>query len=168
MQVVEAKPVNLSAVVGAAVEMVRQHPACLDTTRIDVRHSEVSVDGDEDLLHRVVANLVLNAIQASDGQADIGVEVRRAAPGEVPPDLQAGGVVLLRVFDNGPGIPDDLRERLFDPFVTGRVGGSGLGLAIVQRAVEAHRGAVLVDSTPGKGSDFRIFIPVGTTDEAAA
>jgi two-component system sensor histidine kinase PilS (NtrC family) len=166
VQVVEATPVNLSEVVGAAVQMVRQHPDCPDPTRIDVRPSEVSVDGDEDLLHRVVANLVLNAVQASDGQADIGVEVRAAGPGEVPPEFQAGGVILLRVFDNGPGIPDELRERLFDPFVTGRAGGSGLGLAIVQRAVEAHRGAVLVDSTPGEGSDFRIFIPESSTNEA--
>ena len=163
VQVVETNPVDLSKVVKAAVEMVRQHPDCPDTTHIDVRRSEASVEGDEDLLHRVVVNLVLNAVQASEGQADVGVEVRRAKFGEVPPALQAEGAVLLRVFDNGPGIPEELREKLFDPFVTGRVGGSGLGLAIVQRAVEAHRGAVLVDSTPGQGSDFRIFIPVATT-----
>jgi two-component system, NtrC family, sensor histidine kinase PilS len=168
VQVVEAKPVDLSKVVEGAVEMVRQHPDCPDTIHIDLRHSEALVQGDEDLLHRVVANLVLNAVQASEGQADVGVEVRHAQVGEVPPDLQAEGAVLLRVFDNGPGIPEELREKLFDPFVTGRVGGSGLGLAIVQRAVEAHRGAVLVDSTPGQGSDFRIFIPVGTTGEAMA
>ncbi len=163
VQVVETNPVDLSKVVKAAVEMVRQHPDCPDTTHIDVRRSEAPVEGDEDLLHRVVVNLVLNAVQASEGQADVGVEVRRAKFGEVPPALQAEGAVLLRVFDNGPGIPEELREKLFDPFVTGRVGGSGLGLAIVQRAVEAHRGAVLVDSTPGQGSDFRIFIPVATT-----
>ncbi len=114
-------------------------------------------------MHRVVVNLVLNAVQASEGQADIGVEVRRAEAAEVPPTLQVDGAILLGVFDNGPGIPVELREKLFDPFVTGRVGGSGLGLAIVQRAVEAHRGVVLVDSTPGQGSDFRIFIPVATT-----
>lgn len=167
VQMVEAKPVNLSKVVETAVEMVRQHPDCPDTTRIDMRCGEATVEGDEDLLHRVVVNLVLNAVQASEGQADIGVEVRRAQVGEVPPALQAEATVLLRVFDNGPGIPEELRDKLFDPFVTGRVGGSGLGLAIVQRAVEAHGGAVLVDSTPGQGSDFRIFIPVGTMGEAA-
>ena len=168
VQVVEEKPVDLSKVVEAAVEMVRQHPDCPDTTHIDLLRGEASVEGDEDLLHRVVVNLVLNAVQASEGQADIGVEVRRAEAAEVPPTLQVDGTILLRVFDNGPGIPVELREKLFDPFVTGRVGGSGLGLAIVQRAVEAHRGVVLVDSTPGQGSDFRIFIPAGTTDEAAA
>ena len=168
VQVVEEKPVDLSKVVEAAVEMVRQHPDCPDTTRIDLLRGEASVEGDEDLLHRVVVNLVLNAVQASEGQADIGVEVRRAEAAEVPPTLQVDGTILLRVFDNGPGIPVELREKLFDPFVTGRVGGSGLGLAIVQRAVEAHRGVVLVDSTPGQGSDFRIFIPAATTGEAAA
>ncbi len=61
--------------------------------------------------------------------------------------------------DNGPGIPEEIRDRLFDPFVSGRAGGSGLGLAIVQRAVEAHRGLVLVESGPGTGTTFTIFLP---------
>ncbi len=162
------KPVDLGEIVSAAVDVVRQHPDCPASTRIDVRCTRASVMGDEDLLHRVVVNLVLNAVQATEGDSDVGVEVREATVSEVPPPLHVEGTVLLRVFDNGPGIPEELREKLFDPFVTGRVGGSGLGLAIVQRAVEAHRGAILVDSRPGQGADFRIFIPGSTTEEAAA
>ncbi len=61
--------------------------------------------------------------------------------------------------DNGPGIPDEVRERLFEPFVTGRPGGSGLGLAIVQRAVASHRGIILVDTAAGAGTTFSIFLP---------
>jgi signal transduction histidine kinase len=72
------------------------------------------------------------------------------------------------VRDNGPGIPDEIRSRLFDPFVSAREGGSGLGLAIVQRAVEAHRGLVLVDSEPGTGTTFTIFLPARTLAEDAA
>jgi two-component system sensor histidine kinase PilS (NtrC family) len=63
------------------------------------------------------------------------------------------------VRDDGPGIPDDIRDRLFQPFVSGRPGGSGLGLAIVQRAVEAHRGLVTVASAVGEGTTFTIFLP---------
>ena len=64
--------------------------------------------------------------------------------------------------------PDEIRERLFEPFVSGRPGGSGLGLAIVQRAVEAHRGLVLVDSAPGAGTTFTIFLPAKCMAEDAA
>ena len=70
--------------------------------------------------------------------------------------------------DNGPGIPEELRDRLFQPFVTGRAGGTGLGLAIVQRAVEAHRGLVLVDSGPDRGTTFTIFFPARRINEEAA
>ena len=70
--------------------------------------------------------------------------------------------------DNGPGIPDELRERLFHPFVTGRVGGTGLGLAIVERAVQAHRGLVLVDSAAGHGAAFTVLLPAKANAEAAA
>jgi signal transduction histidine kinase len=76
--------------------------------------------------------------------------------------------VRLEVRDNGPGIPEEVRARLFQPFVTGRTGGTGLGLAIVQRAVEAHRGLVLVDSRPGAGTTFTIFFPARWSAEEAA
>ena len=71
-------------------------------------------------------------------------------------------------MDNGPGIDPDVRDRLFQPFVSGRPGGSGLGLAIVQRAVEAHRGLVLVDSAPGEGTTFTILLHAKMTMEEAA
>jgi nitrogen-specific signal transduction histidine kinase len=75
--------------------------------------------------------------------------------------------VLLSVTDDGPGIPVEVRDRLFDPFVSGRPGGSGLGLAIVQRAVLAHRGIVLVDSAPGT-TVFRVFLPATGATEVTA
>ena len=66
--------------------------------------------------------------------------------------------VRLRVRDDGPGIDPELQQRLFQPFVTGRPGGSGLGLAIVERAVAAHRGLVMLDSAPRKGTTFTILL----------
>jgi nitrogen-specific signal transduction histidine kinase len=73
--------------------------------------------------------------------------------------------VLLKVVDDGPGIPAELRERLFTPFVTGRAGGSGLGLAVVQRAVQAHRGVVLVDTGQIRGTIFTILLPARARQE---
>jgi len=67
-------------------------------------------------------------------------------------------VVILAVL-LGPGVAAEVLPRLFEPFVTARVGGTGLGLAIVQRAVQAHRGLVFCDSVPGQGTTFSVFLP---------
>ena len=126
------------------------------------------MDGDEDLLHRVIANLVLNAVQAARGPIRITVSVASVSTGEIPHGTNLDHAVRLTVDDDGPGIPANMREEVFDPFVSGRTGGSGLGLAIVQRAVEAHRGLVLVDSDPGVGTTFTIFLPAKVLAEDAA
>jgi signal transduction histidine kinase len=126
------------------------------------------VDGDEDLLHRIVANLVLNAVQVATGPARVTVSVAPVTASEIPHGTNMEHAVRLQVRDGGPGIPEDIRERLFEPFVSGRSGGSGLGLAIVQRAVQAHHGLVLVDSIPGAGTTFTIFLPAKMIAEDAA
>ena len=126
------------------------------------------MEGDEDLLHRVVSNLILNAIQAAGPGARVAVNVGRAGPGELPSGAGIEDPVSLKVADNGPGIPDGVRERLFEPFVTGRAGGTGLGLAIVQRAVDAHRGLVLVDTASGHGTTFTVYFPSARRKEEAA
>jgi signal transduction histidine kinase len=67
--------------------------------------------------------------------------------------------VEVLVSDEGEGIPDELRDRVFDPFVTTKPRGLGLGLALSHRIVEEHRGAVRVHSTPGKGTTFAVYLP---------
>jgi two-component system sensor histidine kinase PilS (NtrC family) len=161
-------PVDLQAVVTAAARLVREHPDCRPDIEIRVQGSRVVLDGDEDLLHRVVANLMLNAVQAARGPIVVNVSTRPARTAELPVGCSMEQPVCLEIKDDGPGIPEDLRERLFQPFVTGRAGGTGLGLAIVQRAVEAHRGVVLLDSGPGKGTTFTIFFPARRAAEEAA
>jgi signal transduction histidine kinase len=64
------------------------------------------------------------------------------------------------VRDDGPGIPEELRERIFQPFVTGRAGGVGLGLTFVKRAVHEHRGRVSVESGPAGGTRVRVELPL--------
>jgi signal transduction histidine kinase len=116
----------------------------------------------------VVSNLVLNAVQACKGKGTVTVTVGPAHPSDLPPGADLGIPVHLIVEDDGPGIDPDLMDRLFEPFVSRRAGGSGLGLAIVQRAVEAHRGLVLVSTTPGKGARFTVYLPSRPFREGAA
>ena len=148
---------DLLDVVHDAARVVGELPDGSGVT-IVVEGEPTELEADADLIHRTVSNLMLNAAQALDGRGTITVRVGEAKAGDA-----AGGFgerrVKLVISDDGPGIPDAIRERLFEPFVTGRQGGSGLGLAIVQRSVASHRGVILVDSAPTKGTTFTIFLP---------
>ena len=168
VRVTECRTMDLHAVAEAAIRLVRQHPDCGRGVKIALEGATTPMEGDEDLIHRVVSNLVLNAVQAAGSKASVEVRVGRAAPDELPGAAGIDNPVALRVSDNGPGIPAELRQRLFEPFATGRVGGTGLGLAIVQRAVEAHRGLVLVDTKAGGGTTFAIYFPAARRKEEAA
>jgi two-component system, NtrC family, sensor histidine kinase PilS len=168
VRVTECRPLDLRAVSAAAIRLVREHPDCPDDAVIDLAGEATPMEGDEDLLHRVVSNLVLNAVQAAGKGARVVVHTGRPSSHELPGGAGIENPVSLAVSDNGPGIPETLRARLFEPFVTGRVGGTGLGLAIVQRAVEAHRGLVIVDSPSGRGTTFTVYFPAARRKEEAA
>ena len=168
VRVTEYRVLDLLDVAGAAARLVEEREDFPEDGRVTVEGAPTPMEADEDLVHRVVSNLVLNAAQAAGTGARITVRIGRAVPGELPAGAGIDDPVRLEVQDNGPGIPDSVRERLFEPFVTGRVGGTGLGLAIVQRAVEAHRGLVLVDSAPGTGTTFTVYFPAARQREEAA
>ncbi|MGH8442162.1 MAG: ATP-binding protein, partial [Nevskiaceae bacterium] len=106
---------------------------------------------DPELIYQVVLNLLVNAIQILPPGGHI--EVRPLPP--------AGAEAGFEVRDNGPGMSDDVRARIFEPYFTRRPGGTGLGLTFVQRVVQEHRGRVTVDSAPGLGTAFRIWLPTG-------
>ncbi len=168
VRVTECRPLDLNAVAAAAIRLVREHPDCPDEATIELVGGAAPMEGDEDLLHRVVSNLVLNAVQASGKGARVTIRTGKPAPHEVPRGAGIENPVALAVNDNGPGIPENLRARLFEPFVSGRAGGTGLGLAIVQRAVDAHRGLVLVDTAAGQGTTFTVYFPAARRKEEAA
>jgi signal transduction histidine kinase len=108
-------------------------------------------------LNQVWANLVDNAIDAAPG-------------GRVRIDAAADGThVVVRVIDNGPGIPEDVLGRIFDPFFTTKdVGeGTGLGLDIARRIVQRHRGAIDVSTGPA-GTEFRVSLPVSASGDRPA
>jgi two-component system sensor histidine kinase PilS (NtrC family) len=118
----------------------------------------VIIEGDEDLLHRAVFNLLLNALQASPPGGSVRIDVATTSE-SLPAGVRFGpDRVAISVSDNGPGIAPEIRERLFQPFATTKVGGSGLGLPVVHRAIEAHRGDVLVDSDD-RGTRITVLLP---------
>ncbi len=165
----KAEPVDLHAVTTAALAVVRAHPDCRPVAELVVEGERTVVEGDEDLLHRTLLNLTLNAVQAAgEKPVRVVISVEPVRPADLPGGLRIEHPVRLRIRDNGPGVPEEIRERMFEPFVSRRPGGSGLGLAIVQRAVAAHRGAVFVDSVIGSGTTFTIYLPATWSAEDVA
>jgi signal transduction histidine kinase len=110
------------------------------------------VEGDPDLLRQAFLNLLLNAVQAVADGGRIRLSCRVDQEG-------TQDVVLTQVADDGPGVPPDARERIFDPFYTTRAGGMGLGLAIVQRISAAHGGWVSVGRAALGGAEFTVGVP---------
>ncbi len=138
------------------------------------------VRGDEHLLEQVVVNLVVNACQATPhGRVAVGTVAKRFDTREtahatgsqrrrrVLPDGVPG--VLLYVADDGPGVPEADRERIFDPFYTTKDPGegTGLGLAIVARTVHESGGVVWVDRSREGGAVFMVFLPIASETDAA-
>ena len=118
--------------------------------------------GDREQLIQAVLNIVHNAAQALSEEIRLGVaqiELKTRIARSVTISKQRYKLAMdLHVIDNGPGIPEDIIERIFFPLVSGREGGSGLGLTLAQTFVQQHQGFIACDSRPGR-TDFHIQIP---------
>lgn len=159
--------VDLGRVAGEAVELAGRHPDGDPGVELEylAPAEPLLIDGDIDLLHRAIFNLVLNAAQHAGSGGSVMVELTSVSEASLPPGIQVESPVRLSVTDSGPGVPVEDQARIFDPFFTTRQGGTGLGLALVYRAVEAHRGAVLVERSPGGGARFVVYLPARTVAE---
>jgi signal transduction histidine kinase len=122
------------------------------------------VTADPDQLHRILVNLLRNARQAIDDQPD------RKAPGKIEVSVETlGGSSLIRVSDNGPGVPARLQERLFQPFAgSGRPDSTGLGLAIARELAQGHGGDLSLSVTGSEGTVFELRLPSAPTRAAGA
>jgi signal transduction histidine kinase len=107
-----------------------------------------TIMGHYDPLRRAFANLLRNAAEAMKGQGAIDVTVTGDGSG-----------IAVTIADHGPGIADDLRQRVFEPYFTTKADGTGLGLALVRQTLEAHRGTIALTATPGGGATFAIVFP---------
>jgi signal transduction histidine kinase len=169
VRVTRLSAVDIGAVARGAANLAAAHPDVKEGLQVNCVTPEtpVIIDGDEDLLHRAAFNLVLNAVQAAPPGGHVQLEVSHIPSDQLPSGVTfERGAASLRVTDDGPGIASEIRDRLFEPFITTKGGGSGLGLPIVHRAIEAHRGVVLVDSAAGRGTRFTVLLPYDQSDES--
>ena len=161
-----AKPMDLNTAVTDMLQLLSQTlPEKVHAgTRLQVDLPQVR--GDMGQLQQVIMNLCLIAVDAmpEGGQLNLATSATDLAQ-----DPRRGGVVLgpdqyvqLSVTDTGAGIEDDLKARIFEPFFTTKDAdkGTGLGLSVVLGIAKDHRGFIQVDSTPGRGSTFVIYLPV--------
>jgi two-component system sensor histidine kinase PilS (NtrC family) len=164
------RPVDLGSVIGEAVELAERHPDGDPGVRIEYRApaSPLLIDGDADLLHRTFFNLILNAAQHAGAAGAVRIELGAVPELALPAGIVVPAPVRVVVSDTGPGVPAEALPRVFDPFFTTRKGGTGLGLALVYRAVEAHRGAVLLDRSPGAGARFTVYLPTHAAEHELA
>lgn len=145
-------PVDVESLVRRTADDLRHDlPA---NTAIEVVGEFGQIDGDEVLLKQAIGNLIRNAAEACDVSG-------------VKPTITVGGIVdlahrFLRVSvdDNGPGIPEAAREKVFTPFFTTRSRGTGLGLSIVQKIVLTHNGRVAIGASPAGGASIQLIFPL--------
>lgn len=141
--------VDLAATIGSIVELARRHP---DVRFCDLRLGEVApavLPLHKELLEQAILNLIVNAAQAAGTRGQIELALRRTAH-----------ALVLEVHDNGPGIPPDKAEAIFDAGYTTKSNGSGLGLLSVQVFAAACRGLISVARSPLGGAVFQLAIPV--------
>jgi PAS domain S-box-containing protein len=132
--------------------------------RFDIAPGLRAAEIDEGQIAQVIRNLVLNAREAMPDKGTITVAAENAAPGQgIPAGLAPGDYLHLSVADEGTGIPDDIRPRIFDPYFTtkqrGNRKGMGLGLTICYSIVKKHGGDITVETAVGRGTTFHLYLP---------
>jgi len=167
--------VRLGSVVDEVVEIVKRHPQFNSRVTIQARPAdpETLVQADEDHLKQLLLNLVINAVDAIGDEAGIVTIHTNDVSGDALPeagvaeDDMFGPVVKagqddqwlrLTVADDGPGIPPEIRDKIWQPFFSTKRAGTGLGLAVVQRLVENLSGQIALDSTPEQGTSINVFL----------
>jgi signal transduction histidine kinase len=170
---VQSFPTSVADALSSALTLADNEAQRGETViKVDVPTDLPPVGGDYHQLTQVFSNLLINAYQALDGKGRIDVTARLAttpAEGALLPDgLKPVDTVIVEIADNGPGVPANVAEKIFNPFFTTKPKGSGLGLAVVRKIVDAHDGRIDMSTAEGRGTKFRVTLRVGPQAPAAA
>ena len=149
---------RLADTINEAIALAAIGPAARGTAiRTEFAPGADRVNIDRIQIEQVLFNLLRNALEAMQGQPTRELSVCSAAA--------EGGMVQVSVADRGPGLPDSVREKLFQPFVTTKPGGMGVGLSVCRAIIEAHGGAMSAEDNPGGGTVFRFTLRAATDAE---
>lgn len=153
------RPVEMVALLGKIVEFVqseaRQRGSTIHWTTPE---KQVWLEVDAVQIRQVLLNLLLNAMDTVGEGGTVDVHCQEAGPGRE----------AIIVADNGPGVPEDMKERIFEPFVSTKETGLGLGLAVSRRIAEAHGGTLKVTDNPGGGARFWLVLPALEVEHSLA
>jgi two-component system, sensor histidine kinase FlrB len=140
-------------------EFIEQQHAELENCNLKITFNNniknINVNLSRDAFKSALQNLFNNACQAADNVVNLVVDLQMFETEQVQ----------LKITDDGPGIPDSVKSRIFEPFVTTRTNGTGLGLAVVDAIVRAHKGTIKVEDAANKGTCFTICLPSIKTDK---
>jgi CheY-like chemotaxis protein/two-component sensor histidine kinase len=166
-----ARPVQVRTLLEEAASLLRASlPSDVELVFEDVP-ADAAVSGEPAQLQQVILNLCTNAAQAMDDSGCIRVAATQeqvaAFVAMNAGELSPGRYVCLSVSDNGRGIDERVARRMFEPFFTTRLAGTGLGLATVREIVRDHDGAIGVQSKPGQGSRFEVWLPATAASSGA-
>jgi two-component system NtrC family sensor kinase len=156
---------NLNELIAEIMQLTEQSAQVNDIqiiTDIDEQLPEIWMD--ENLIKQVIMNMLVNAQHAIKGEGSITIKTRLCTAGDRAESVtELGNMAEITITDTGCGIPSEDLQRVFDPFFTTKgVGkGTGLGLSVSHGTIKAHGGAIEVESIVGKGTEFRIYLPVG-------
>ncbi len=157
------KPVHIAK---EAIKLLRPSLPSTITINLKIDTATNSILADPTQFHQILMNLCTNAFHAMEqtgGTLEITLEDRKLSLADLSlqPEIQPGPFVLLSVCDTGPGIPSEIRNRIFDPYFTTKDAGkgTGMGLAITQGIITSYGGFVTCESEIGKGTVFEIFFP---------
>ena len=161
------KPLALTPLLKETWKFLRSSLPTTIEMHADLRAEPDTVLADPAEMQQILMNLATNsayAMQESGGDLTMSLSTVFFGPADPLPvaDMLPGGYVLLTVSDTGVGMTDAVRRRIFEPFFTTRKAGegTGMGLAVVYGIVKAHGGAITVESTPGKGASFGVYLPL--------
>ncbi len=160
-------PYNLSEIVKEMAQILEVSVSKKATLLYSFAPELPAVEADATQLRQVIMNLITNASESlGDGSGVISISTSvlecdrdYLSKSHLDDKLPAGSYVCLEVADTGCGMDEETQRRIFDPFFTTKFTGRGLGLAVVLGIVRGHRGAIRVDSTPGRGTSFKILLP---------
>ena len=172
-QTMNRRPCDAARIADDVVSSLERRPDRGATKMRVVKEGDADLRADPEGLRQVLLNLCINALESMNGAGSLAVRIRPRS--SVLPRADGARTIAepvdgvsIEVSDTGSGIPPEILDRIFNPFFTTKPKGTGMGLSLVHRIVDAHSGTIRVDSVPGAGSTFAVWLPRKLPSEETA